>query len=118
MDSECYVNNVYIYGRKVTQFYIDSLLCFKQYIFVLNNQLGGADIEGILTSLYMTLTNSVTVPPNLLLITISNVMIYIASNCTIANVTNLSCTFVHLLSHFHSFKDWSQISQKKLPNVL
>lgn len=48
MDSECYVNNVYIYGRKVTQFYIDSLLCFKQYIFVLNNQLGGADIEGIL----------------------------------------------------------------------
>ncbi|KAK8802514.1 hypothetical protein WA171_006193 [Blastocystis sp. BT1] len=88
--NECYVNNVYIYGRKVTQFYIDSLLCFKQYIFVLNNQLGGADIEGILTSLYMTLTNSVTVPPNLLLITISNVMIYIASNCTIANVTNLS----------------------------
>ena len=89
--SECYVNNVYIYGQKATHFYIDTLLCFKQYIYLLNHQLAGADIEGILTSLFMTLTNSVTVPPNLLQLTIANVMMYIASNCTIANVYNLSC---------------------------
>ena len=113
ISSECYVNNVYIYGQRVTLFYIDTLLCFKQYIYILNNQLAGADMEGILTSLYMTLTNAVTVPPNRLQMVIAGVMIYIASNCTIANVYNLSCrkngneghsslTIIIIIDHHHS----------------
>ena len=82
-----------MFGGDVTQFYIWTLLCFKQYIYLLKYQLGGADIEGILNSLYSTITNSVTVPPNLLLITISNVLIYVASNCRIQNIFNLQCAF-------------------------
>lgn len=88
------MNNIYIKGKEVTQLYINTLYCFKQYIFLLNNQLDKADIESILCSLYSTITNVVTVPPNLLLITISNVLIYIASNCSIQNIFNLPCTLV------------------------
>lgn len=90
--SECYVNSVYIKGKEITTFYINTLHCFKQYIFLLNNQLDKADVESILTSLYCTVTNSVTVPPNLLLLTVANVLIYIASNCSIQNIFNLPCT--------------------------
>lgn len=97
--SECYVSNAYMFGYDVTQFYIWSLLCFKQLIFLLNDRLVDADIEGILSLLYGTLTSSVTVPPNLLLITISNVLIYIASNCPIRNLSNLQCTHRSWLVH-------------------
>ena len=89
--SECYLSNVYLNGKAITQFYIDTLLCFKQYIFLLNNQLAQTDIESIITSLYSTITQSVTVPPNLLLITISHVLLYLASNCSIQNLSNLAC---------------------------
>ena len=92
--SECYVSNVYLNGKTLTQFYINTLLCFKQYIYLLNNQLAGA---GIITSLYSTITQPVTVPPNLLLITISHLLIYLASNCSIQNLSNLACH--RLLSH-------------------
>ena len=95
--SECYVSNVYLNGKALTQFYINMLLCFKQYIYLLNNQLAGADIEGIITSLYSTITQPITVPPNLLLITISHLLIYLASNCSIQNLSNLACR--RLLSH-------------------
>lgn len=98
-ESECYVSNAYMFGYDVTQFYIWTLLCFKQLIFLSNERLVEADIEGILRLLYSTLTNSVTVPPNLLLITISNVLIYIASNCPLRNLANLQCTFYLSLSH-------------------
>ena len=94
--SECYVSNAYMFGYDVTQFYIWTLLCFKQLIFLSNERLVEADIEGILNLLYSTLTNSVTVPPNLLLITISNVLIYIASNCPLRNLANLQCTLPFL----------------------
>ena len=90
--SECYVSNAYLFGCDVTQFYIWALLCFKQLIFLANDRLNDADIEGILCLLYGTLTNSVTVPPNLLLITISNVLIYIASNCPLRSLANLPCS--------------------------
>ena len=33
--SECYVSNVYLNGKTLTQFYINTLLCFKQYIYLL-----------------------------------------------------------------------------------
>lgn len=85
-----------MFGYDVTQFYIWTLLCFKQLIFLSNERLVEADIEGILNLLYSTLTNSVTVPPNLLLITISNVLIYIASNCPLRNLANLQCTLPFL----------------------
>lgn len=86
------MNSIYIKGKEVTSFYIHTLLCFKQYIFLLNNQLDKTDIESIICSLYSTITNAVTVPPNLLLLTIANVLIYVASNCSIQNIFNLPCT--------------------------
>lgn len=96
--SECYVSNVYLNGKTLTQFYINTLLCFKQYIYLLNNQLDGADIESIITSLYSTITQPVTVPPNLLLITISHLLIYLASNCAIHNLSNLACRLSRAIS--------------------
>lgn len=67
------------------------LLCFKQYIFLLNNKLGEADMKDILLSLYSTITNTVTIPPPLLLITISDVLIYIASNCSFHDLSGMPC---------------------------
>ena len=108
----------------MTNFYINTLLCFKQYIFLLNNRLDKTDIETIINSLYSTITASVTVPPNLLLLTISNVLIYVASNCSIQNIFNLPCrsfmgvsyvVFSPLISNF--FRETAQcqfVIQKQL----
>lgn len=89
--SECYVGNVYIFGRQATQFYIDALRCFKQLLSSATTRLGGADIAGILTSLYGTLTSAVTVPPTLLLLTIADVLIFVASSCRVDSPASLPC---------------------------
>ncbi|KAK8800862.1 hypothetical protein WA588_001693 [Blastocystis sp. NMH] len=86
---ECHVGNVYIFGRQATQFYIDALRSFKQLVSSATTHLANADIEGILVSLYETLTRGVTVPPTLLLFTISDVLIFVASSCRVASPTGL-----------------------------
>lgn len=85
------MGNVYIFGRQATQFYIDALRCFKQLLSVANARLAGEDIEGILTSLYRTLTSAVTVPPTMLLLTIADVLIFVASACRVETPARLPC---------------------------
>lgn len=108
--SECHVGNVYIFGRQATQFYIDALRSFKQLVSSATTHLASADIEGILVSLYETLTRGVTVPPTLLLFTISDVLIFVASSCRIASPTGLPC-----ISSLHNLTVSPETTHREFP---